>query len=415
VSAVAGEGALPANIALFARALRRAGLRVGPGHVVDAVQAVEAAGLGGRDDLYWTLHAVLVSRREDHAVFDQAFRLFWRRRDYIDKLMSLLVPVATGAEKPPEQASRRVQDAMLPAAPVAPVEQRRVEVEGVFAVSDAELLRTKDFEQMTAAELAAAQRALRALRLPEEAVRTRRFAADPRGRAIDMRRSLRAALHGQAKLERRAPRFVVPPIVALCDVSGSMSRYTRVFLHFLHALAAQRRRTHVFLFGTRLTNVTRQLAHKDVDEALGLVARAVPDWEGGTRIATSLHAFNRLWSRRVLGQSATVLLLTDGLERDDAGLEREIERLHKSCRRLVWLNPLLRYDGFEPRAKGVRIMLPHVDEFRPVHDLNSVAELCAALGGGRREGDPRRWLARARPHPEPVEGGGRLRASTGSA
>jgi uncharacterized protein with von Willebrand factor type A (vWA) domain len=388
-------GQLPANIALFARALRRAGLRVGPGHVVDAVEAVEAAGLGAWDDLYWTLHPVLVSRREDHAVFDQAFRLFWRRRDYIDKLMSLLVPVATGAEKPPEQASRRVQDAMLPAAPVAPVEQRRIEVEALFAVSDAELLRTKDFEQMTAAELAAAQRALRDLRLPHEELRTRRFSPDARGRSIDMRRSFRAALHGSARLERRAPKRVVPPIVALCDVSGSMGRYTRMFLHFLHALSAERRRTHVFLFGTRLSNVTRQLAMKDVDEALALVARAVPDWEGGTRIAASLHAFNRDWSRRVLGQGATVLLLTDGLERDDAGLEREIERLHKSCRRLVWLNPLLRYDGFEPRAKGVRIMLPHVDEFRPVHDLKSVGELVAALGAERREVDPRLWLKRA--------------------
>ncbi len=159
-----------------------------------------------------------------------------------------------------------------------------------------------------------------------------------------------------------------------------MSQYTRIFLHFLHALTEKRRRVHTFVFGTRLTNLTRQMRRRDPDEALAEASLAVKDWSGGTRIGDTLAEFNRLWSRRVLGQGAVVLLITDGLERDDiAGLSEEMERLHKSCRRLIWLNPLLRFDGFEPRARGVRAMLPHVDEFRPVHNLNALTDLCASL------------------------------------
>jgi uncharacterized protein with von Willebrand factor type A (vWA) domain len=392
LSSSPSAGALAANIAYFARALRKAGLPVGPGDVLDAVSAVEAGGIGAREDFYWTLHAVLVRKHEHSAVFDQAFRLFWRRTQLLDKMLATMMPVAIDHRpKAPEQASRRVQDALLPPPAAVEAERELVEIEATFTVSDAELLRAKDFEQMSADEVAAAKRALAALRIPDEEIVTRRYRPDPRGKRIDMRRSLRASLRGGViRLERREPRRRVPPLVALCDISGSMSQYTRVFLHFLHAITAERRRVSTFLFGTRLSNITRQLAHKDPDEALAAVSKAVPDWEGGTRIAASLHAFNHRWSRRVLGQGATVLLLTDGLERDDEGLEPEIVRLAKSCRRLIWLNPLLRYDGFEPRARGIRLILPHVDEFRPVHNLKSVAELAAALAAPARAAPDRR-------------------------
>jgi hypothetical protein len=179
----------------------------------------------------------------------------------------------------------------------------------------------------------------------------------------------------------REPRVVHPPLVVLADISGSMSQYSRIFLHFLHALTEHRRHVHTFLFGTRLTNVTRQMRHRDIDAAIDDCAEAVEDWSGGTRIGETLATFNRQWSRRVLSQGAIVLLITDGLERDAVdGLDHEMERLHKSCRRLIWLNPLLRFEGFQARAKGVRAMLPHVDEFRPVHSLNSISDLCLALG-----------------------------------
>ena len=212
---------------------------------------------------------------------------------------------------------------------------------------------------------------------------------------------MRAALRTGGDLilpKFRSPREVHPPLVVLADISGSMSQYTRIFLHFLHALTEKRRRVHAFVFGTRLTNLTRQMRHRDPDQALIEASAAVKDWSGGTRIGDTLNEFNRLWSRRVLSQGAIVLLITDGLERDDViGLDQELERLRKSCRRLIWLNPLLRLEGFEARARGVRAMLPHVDEFRPVHNLNALADLCASLDrASRADFDPRRWLGNRR-------------------
>jgi uncharacterized protein with von Willebrand factor type A (vWA) domain len=228
-------------------------------------------------------------------------------------------------------------------------------------------------------------------------VKTRRLAPHRHGHIIDMRRTLRASMKaGGALIDLKylGARTKQPPIVALLDISGSMSQYTRLFLHFLHAVTDARKRVHSFLFGTRLTNVTRALKSRDPDEALAQCSASVMDWSGGTRIATSLHDFNKHWARRVLTQGAIVLLITDGLERDpDDRLAFEIDRLHRSARRLVWLNPLLRFEGFEAKAKGVRTILPHVDEFRPIHNLDSIAELCRALSAsGGRAGDPKEWL-----------------------
>ncbi len=398
------EGRIADNIVYFARALRKAGMRVGPASVKDAIEAVLAAGIGGRDDFYWTLHAVLVTRHEDHPVFDEAFRLFWKSRELIEKMLAMFSPVAPDhrERQKPRAAENRVSQAMFEGHQRAqpPREIADIEVDARLTVSGNEILRGKDFAQMTTAELARAKRAIQELRLPFDSVVTRRYKPDPRGRRADPRAMMRSAIRtgGQLILPKfRSPREVHPPLVVLADISGSMSQYTRIFLHFLHALAEKRRRVHSFVFGTRLTNLTRQMRHRDPDQALADCSSAVKDWSGGTRIGDTLNEFNRLWSRRVLGQGAIVLLITDGLERDEVGgLSEEMERLHKSCRRLIWLNPLLRFDGFEPRARGVRAMLPHVDEFRAVHKLNALADLCAALGaGGSRESDPRRWLAAA--------------------
>jgi uncharacterized protein len=397
------DGRIADNIVFFARALRKAGMRVGPAAVKDAIEAVLAAGIGSRDDFYWTLHAVLVTRREDHAVFDEAFRLFWKSRELIEKLLAMFSPVAPDRREKqrPRAAENRVARAMFEG---HEKDERRteipeIEIDARLTVSGNELLRQKDFSQMTADEVAEARRAIAALRLPADLVRTRRFRPDPHGRRTDPRAMLRASLRTGGTLilpKFRSAREVHPPIVVLADISGSMSQYTRIFLHFLHALTEKRRRVHAFVFGTRLTNLTRQMRHRDPDEALAQCSQAVKDWSGGTRIGDALAEFNRLWSRRVLGQGAIVLLITDGLERDEVGgLSHEMERLNKSCRRLVWLNPLLRFDGFEPRARGVRAMLPHVDELRPVHNLNALSDLCASLSGSRSQNsDPRRWLER---------------------
>jgi len=396
----AGQGGKFAeNIMHFARVLRRAGLPVGPGKVIEALKAVEVAGVRRREDFYWTLHAVFVNRRDQRELFDQTFHIFWRNPDLLEKMMSLVLPTtfledSTAQER--EKASRRVSDALAPESESMPSakgeeEGDTIEIDATLTYSDQEQLRVMDFESMSAEEVALAKKAIARLRLPIVAVPTRRFRPSARGQKIDMRRSLRASLRSGGDtipLRRRARVLRHPPLVVLCDISGSMSQYSRMFLHFLHAITNDRDRVHTFLFGTRLTNVTRYLRTRDVDVALEKIGQSVEDWSGGTRIGQTLADFNKNWARRVLGQGALVLFVSDGLDRDaGSGLSDEMERLHKSCRRLIWLNPLLRYDGFEPKSKGIRAILPHVDDFRSVHSLNSLDELAEVLSrpSGRAE------------------------------
>src|SRR5438477_903266 len=392
------DGRLAENILYFARALRAAGIPVGPGGVSDALAALSAAGVGTREYFYWTLHAVFVKRHEHTVLFDQAFRIFFRKRAYLDKLIAALSPQAPSRDQPaPKPGAQRVEEALFAGLRERERKEPEIEVDARLTTSDRELLQAKDFAQMTAAEIALAKQAIKRLVLSLDEVKTRRLMPSRHGHRIDLRRTLRASLKaGGAVIDLKylGRRTKAPPVVALLDISGSMSQYTRLFLHFLHAVTDARKRVHTFLFGTRLTNVTRALKHKDPDEALAAVAASVTDWSGGTRIASSLKAFNKSWARRVLTQGAIVLLITDGLERDpDDRLAFEIDRLHRSCRRLVWLNPLLRFEGFEARARGIKTMLPDVDEFRPIHNLESMQDLVRALSASRgRGGDPKTWL-----------------------
>jgi uncharacterized protein with von Willebrand factor type A (vWA) domain len=373
-------GQIADNVIGFARALRVAGLPIGPGAVIDALKAMRLIDIGNRQDLFTTLESIFVKRHEHALVFAQAFDLFFRREQGNIHMLDS-VPLPREAQKPPPPASRRVQEAFAQSKTVdAPdIEEKNVQL----SVSDREVLQSKDFAQMSAAEIAVVARAISKMKLPQAELRTRRFAPDARGQKLDLRRTLRGSLRtgGEIVNFHRLGRIDKPaPIVALLDISGSMTDYTRLFLQFLHAITDARKRVSVFLFGTRLTNVTRQLRARDPDEALAACSSCVEDWAGGTRIATSLHNFNKLWGRRVLGQGAIVLMISDGLEREaDLRLEFEMDRLHRSCRRLIWLNPLLRFDGFEAKAQGIKMMLPHVDEFRPVHNLKSMEGLIAAL------------------------------------
>lgn len=396
-----GVGRLADNIVYFARTLRKAGLKVGPASSRDAVDAVKVAGIGSREEFYWILHSVFVKRREDHAVFDQAFRLFWRKRDLVEKMIAMFSPVAPDRrpKEKPKAGEARVNDALFEGhekdRPVQ--EEPEIEIDAVRTASGNEVLRSRDFAQMTAAELAAAKRAIAQLTLPFDRIETRRFRPANHPVRIDPRATMRAAMKtgGELILPRfRKRRKVHPPLVIIADISGSMSQYTRIFLHFMHAISERRRGVHTFLFGTRLSNITRQMRYRDPDEAVEQCVGAVSDWSGGTRIGEALHEFNKHWSRRVLGQGATVILITDGLERDSIDeLDREMDRLHRSCRRLIWLNPLLRFDGFEARARGVRTMLGHVDEIRTVHNIDAMADLVIALGEDRHGAwDPRRLL-----------------------
>ena len=392
VSDTPSTGRLPANVMHFARLLRRAGLPVGPADMLSAQEAMALIDLGSRAQVRTALRTTLVHRHEHAELFDQAFAMFWRDPEAARQAAAMGL-IDGGPEPPPERAppgSRRLAEAMAnpagrPKPPETPPEQR---VDSVLTVSERERLQTMDFEAMSAAEIANAKAEIRKLSLPLDLRRTRRQRPDPTGSRTDLRATIRASLrHGGEIFDIARTRQVTrpPPLVVLCDISGSMNRYAQILLHFLHAVANDRDRVTTFLFGTRLSNISRQLRNRDPEMAFQMVSHAVPDWSGGTRIGEALAEFNHRWSRRVLGQGAVVLLVTDGLDRPraegdgTADLTQSMERLHKSCRRLIWLNPLLRWDGFEPKSQGIRAMLPHVDEFRPVHNLASLRALVESL------------------------------------
>ncbi|WP_375256822.1 VWA domain-containing protein [Citreimonas sp.] len=401
---------LAQNIVHFARALRRAGLPVGTGRVLDAIRAVEAAGFTERTDFYWTLHACFVSRPEHRVVFAQVFRLYWRDPRFLEHMMAMMLPAVRGvqeeriAQAAEKRAAQALLDDLVPEAPERDEEREeetKVEVDASMTMSAEEKLRTLDFEQMSTDEIAQAKRMLSRLRLPVKPIESRRAQASALGRQIDRARTIRGALRTGGEVRRIArtrPRPRWPNLVVLCDISGSMSQYSRMVLHFLHAVANEKgagwAKVHAFTFGTRLTNITRHLATRDVDAALKAAGAQAQDWEGGTRIGQCLHDFNRDWSRRVMGQGAVVLLITDGLDRDDAGaLGHEMERLHLSARHLIWLNPLLRWDGFAPKAAGIRAMLPHVDSFRAGHNVASLEALAEAISRRDDPGEKARLLA----------------------
>ena len=380
------QGRIAENIMYFARLLRSAGLPVGPGKVLDAISAVRLVGIGAQEDLYWTLFSQFVNRKDQRELFNQAFHIFWRNPHIMERMMGAMLPtIKIEQEQELEEMSRRLTEAMssgsLSGTPET--DSSKVEFDASFTFSEKEVLQEKDFEKMSAEEIAVAKQAISHLRLPIADLPTRRFKRAEKGVQIDMRATLRAALRSPdiVPLKLKTPKRRRPPLVMLCDISGSMSQYSRMFLHFMHAMTNDRYRVHCFVFGTRLTNISRYLKHRDVDVALDKAALGVKDWSGGTRIGACLKEFNNFWSRRVLTQGAITLIISDGLDRDEGdGLKKEMERLTKSSRRLIWLNPLLRFESFEPKAKGIRAMLPYVDDFKAAHNLKSLVELADVLG-----------------------------------
>ena len=395
-------GHLAENVMHFARVLRSAGMPVGSDRVHTALAALQVAGLASQRDFHAVLSACLVDRIEHRALFDQAFVLFWRDPDLMGRMRAMLLPEGplNDGATPPLPENRRLGDALFPPPPNRPPDQPEQDQIGIHAEltwNDRELLRQADFDTMTADEWRAAQRLLSALKLVFEPLPTRRRRPAGRPGVADWRATLAAMARHGGELwtpRWRDQREQPAPLVLLADISGSMSRYSRMLLHFAHALGHADARVESFVFGTRLTRTTRLLKNRDPDIAVAQVVRAVADWSGGTRITTSLHEFNQRWARRVLSGRSTVLLISDGLEHGDtAALAFEMERLHKSCRRLVWLNPLLRFDQFEPKAAGIKAMLPFVDRFLPTHNLQSLTELVDVLA----ERAVPRGPARARP------------------
>jgi uncharacterized protein len=384
------------NVVHFARLLRAAGVPIGTDRIVLALQALEVAGIESRADFRAALEACLIDRAEHRPLFDRAFAAVFQALELDEPERHRSLPPLHGKLRgKPHPAERRVTEALFPhAARGAVPADVPIALHAEFSWSDREGLRKVDFETMSTVEWRQAQRLVSELAARLPPLPTRRFTPSLRGSRIDLHRLLRetARRGGElAALPRRARRARPAPLVVVVDISGSMSRYSRMFLHFTYALAGAARRAncrlHAFVFGTRLTHITHRLQGRDPDVALDDVARAVDDWAGGTRIAACLREFNRVWARRALPSAATVLLVTDGLEHAEVELlASQMERLSKSCRRLLWLNPLLRYAAFEPKARGVRAMLPFVDGLLPVHNVESLERLTAVLRTPGRSG-----------------------------
>lgn len=387
---------LARNLVHFVRLLRGAGMALSPSHAVDALHALRHVDIGRREEVRAALAALMLSGPDQRPLFDAAFDLFWRDPDWEGKLRALLLPRVEGGAPPPTR-NNRLADALAAAQPALKRDaaEPKESPEGiglVLSFSAQERLAERDFETLNADEWRALQHLVRARRAHLAMETTRRLRPASAGTHADLRASARLAVRQQGewlrwKYRRRAERK--PPLVLLLDISGSMSQYSRAVLYFCHALTQSRERLSVFLFGTRLTPVTRALRERDPDEAVAAIAQQVRDWGGGTRIGAALATFNRQWARRTLSGRATVLLVTDGLDHDNiAQLAEEMARLRRFAHRIVWLNPLLRYAGFAPQARGVQAILPHVDALRPAHNLTSLMALEGLLSEGRRTGMP---------------------------
>ena len=378
------KGQLAENILLFCRTLRQAGLPIGPGQVIDAGLAVLQSGIERRDDFYFALRSVLVTNPTQFRLFDQAFHIYFRNPRLLERMMGLLLPTLerVSDDAGGEEAIRRLMEAM-PGETEHDDGEVVIEIDQSESWSQREILRQKDFEQMSLQEQREAKKMLREEIEVIKKVPVRRYRADIHGRRYDLRRSMQLMLrtNGQLiQLAKKRRRLRPPTLVLICDISGSMSRYSRIFLHFAHTLSSRRQTVHSFVFGTRLTNISHRLADKDVDRALAKVSTEVKDWDGGTRIADSLKRFNVDWGRRVLAGNSVVLLLSDGLERDtESDLGFQTERLQRSCGQLIWMNPMLRYSEFEAKAIGIKAMLPHVDLFLPAHNVASLMQLAQVL------------------------------------
>ncbi|MBV9789816.1 MAG: VWA domain-containing protein [Chloroflexi bacterium] len=367
------------HLLAFGRLLRQFGVAINPGQMLDLLAALEHVEIGRREDVYLTCRTILIRRREDLPLFDEAWQFFWASQRQgqpggialpDNRVQEVLIPRRLQRDRPD-----RARDKERPAE-----EQQEIEVQ--MSYSRSEQLRQKDFAQFTGDEMDQARLLIAqiAYRMAERPVR--RWTSG-KGRRIDTRRTLRQTLHsgGEAlTLWHKTRRLKQRPLVVLCDISGSMDRYSRILLQFVHTISAGLRDVETFVFGTRLTRITRMLEHKDIDEAVREVGSAVQDWNGGTRIGDAIKEFNFKWGRRVLGRGAIVLLISDGWDRGDPELlGHEIARLQRTSYRLIWLNPLLGMPGYQPLTRGLQAALPHVDDFLPVHNLQSLEQLGAKL------------------------------------
>ena len=374
------DGNLLRNAVLFGRLLRSLGMNVTPTQVVDVVESLNHIHIGNRSDFKDGLRALLVHRHEQIPLFDHAFDLFWVARSE-NELDSLDV----GSLRPQRKQQPQIEKVKdIDEDQKGDAEESDDPIrETIQTYSDIDLLRQKDFARLDEDELAKMRKLMSAISWQLKPRRTRRTEQDQRGTILDLRRTIRHNIrHGGeiVNLLKRKRKVKRRPLVLICDISGSMERYSRVLLQFIYMVSSHIDRVESFVFGTRLTRITRQLRHRDINHALSEASRTVNDWAGGTRIGESIRTFNYRWARRVLNQGAVVLIISDGWDRGDVEVLRtEMDRLHRSCYRLIWLNPLLGDEDYQPLVRGIQAALPHVDDFLPVHNLASLEQLAKLL------------------------------------
>ena len=376
------------HIIAFGRVLRRLGFRVGSSHMLTAMDAVKIVGVRRKDDVREALKSCLVTRKEERELFDQAFQLFWKAPSKLPEVMQWLLQNTSIPSTTETKGYHRVQEALReaqkpPGNPSEEQSESKVELDQIVTYSATEVLRKKDFSAFTNEEIAVAKRYMERFKWPIPPHTSRRKNPRLDGHRLDLRRT---ALQGTRnageiiRLHRHGFKEKTRPIVLICDISGSMERYARMLLHFMHAMSSNMEKIESFVFGTRMTRITHLLKHRDVDDAVTEVSKEVVDWAGGTKIGDAIKTFNFVWLRRVLRSRSIVLIISDGWDRGDTSLLKdEMRRLRRSCHQLIWLNPLMGFEGYEPLTQGMQAALPHVDKLLSVHNLVSLEQLADAL------------------------------------
>ncbi|HCL26528.1 MAG TPA: CoxE [Dehalococcoidia bacterium] len=400
------DGHILHSLTLFGEMLRRVGLDIGSGNILDLVRATEHVSIGKRGEFYQAARSILVHRKQDLPIFDEAFKVFWRKPTDSSSTMDLRSMGEQRRFRKPQVGAGQDEDPGDAGTIQGEPDDDSVQnVDLSRTYSAVEVLRQKDFSEFTSREMAEARRMMTGLSWDLGQRRTRRLTPGGQGQ-LDLRRTMRKSLRygGEfLELSSRSPKYKNRSLVLICDVSGSMERYTRILLQFIHTIAGGFDQLEAFLFATRLTRITRSLKYRSIDQSIDEVSKAVPDWAGGTRIGEAIKSFNYQWLRRVLRGQAVVLIISDGWDRGDPELlARETSRLQRSCHRLIWLNPLLGSPDYQPLTQGMKAALPYVDDFLPVHNLNSLESLArhlSALGPDRNLGPAYRPPAPEDPEP----------------
>ena len=375
------ESKLLENILRFIRLLRNSGIKIGNQSSIDALNSIKILKIGNRNEFYWALHSNLIYRNEDTEIFDQCFHLFWQNPKILQQMFNLLLP-QIGTQKAPtnnKKQLKRINDNIQKQNKDVNIEKKdEIIFDSQMSWSNKSALNTKDFEMMSLEEIHQAEKEIKKFLIKSKTQISRRWKKNDQSTKISTKYTIKKSVKKNGIIhlafKERIKKF--RPVVILIDISGSMESYSRMMLFLSHILIQQYKDIEVFTFGTKLTRITNFLKNKDIDFSLDKVGKFVNDWAAGTKITSSIKDFNFNWSRRLLTQNQTLLLITDGLERDDSqNLDFEINRLSLFANKIIWLNPLLRYKKFEPKVNSIKTILKHVDRHIPIHNINSIKNL----------------------------------------